>query len=225
MTPLPECFDLGRIPSVWRGLIDPQAPWLALAAMDELLAKLIEMRAGEIHPTAIIEGPVRIEAGAVVGPYALLQGPAWLLPGAHVGHAAMVRGGVLLASGAKVGHASEVKRSLLLEGAQVPHFNYVGDSLVGHGVNLGAGVKLANLRVVRGGVRVNGFDTGLRKLGAIIGDRVSIGCNAVLAPGTIIGADSIVYDGATVRGVIPARSIVKLRPTLFTVPRREPEEP
>jgi bifunctional UDP-N-acetylglucosamine pyrophosphorylase/glucosamine-1-phosphate N-acetyltransferase len=220
MATLPECFDHGRIPSVWQGLIDPERPWLALAAMDQLLADLPELRGGDIHPTAILEGPVRIEAGASVGPYAFVQGPAWLLPGAVIGHAAMVRGGVLMAPRSKIGHASEVKRALLLEGAQVPHFNYVGDSILGHDVNLGAGVKLANLRVVHGGVRVNGVDTGLRKLGAIIGDRASIGCNAVLAPGTVIGRDTIVYEGATVRGVVPAASIVKLRPALVTVPRR-----
>jgi UDP-N-acetylglucosamine diphosphorylase / glucose-1-phosphate thymidylyltransferase / UDP-N-acetylgalactosamine diphosphorylase / glucosamine-1-phosphate N-acetyltransferase / galactosamine-1-phosphate N-acetyltransferase len=220
MTSLPECFDLGRIPSVWRGLFDPQQPWATLAAIDALLSELEALRAGDIHPTAIIEGPVRIEAGAQVGPYALIQGPAWLMSGAKVGHGAMLRGGVLMAPRAKVGHASEVKRSLLLEGAQVPHFNYVGDSLLGHDVNLGAGVKLANLRVVGGGIRVNGFDTGLRKLGAVVGDRASIGCNAVLAPGTVVGRDSIIYDGATVRGVVPAESIVKLRSQLVTVPRR-----
>jgi bifunctional N-acetylglucosamine-1-phosphate-uridyltransferase/glucosamine-1-phosphate-acetyltransferase GlmU-like protein len=220
MTPLPDCFDLGRIPGVWRSLVDPLQPWLTLAAIDALLLEVAELRAGDIHPTAIIEGAVRIEAGAQVGPYALIQGPAWLLPGAQVGHAAMLRGGVLMAPRAKVGHASEVKRSLLLEGAQVPHFNYVGDSVLGHDVNLGAGVKLANLRVLGGGVRVNGSDTGLRKLGAIVGDRVSIGCNAVLAPGTVIGRDCIIYDGATVRGVVAAESVVKLRAHLVTVPRR-----
>jgi UDP-N-acetylglucosamine diphosphorylase / glucose-1-phosphate thymidylyltransferase / UDP-N-acetylgalactosamine diphosphorylase / glucosamine-1-phosphate N-acetyltransferase / galactosamine-1-phosphate N-acetyltransferase len=140
-----------------------------------------------------------LEAGASIGPHAFVQGPAWIMAGAQVGHAAMLRGGVLLGPKAKVGHASEVKRSVLLAGAKAPHFNYVGDSVIGHGANLGAGVKLANLKVVggRGGRRA----TGLRKLGALVGDGVSIGCNAVLAPGTVIGADTVVYAGATVRGV------------------------
>lgn len=219
MPKLPELFDLARLPTAWRDLIDPDAPWTALARMDVLLAEVADQREGEVHPTAVIEGAVRLEPGARIGPYAFVQGPAWIMAGAQVGHAAMIRGGVLMGPRSSVGHASEAKHALLLGGAKVPHFNYVGDSVVGHDVNLGAGVKLANLRVVSGGVTVAGEATGLRKLGAIIGDRVSIGCNAVLAPGTVVGRDTIVYDGATLRGVVPARSIVKLRPLLEVVDR------
>ena len=219
MSQLPELFDLARLPEAWAGLIDPAAPWTALALMDALLAGIPDRLDGEAHPTAVIEGPVWLEAGARIGPYAYVQGPAWIMAGAQVGHAAMLRGGVLMGPRAKVGHASEAKHALLLGGAQVPHFNYVGDAVIGHDVNLGAGVKLANLRVMPGGVAVGGVATGLRKLGAILGDGVSIGCNAVLAPGTVIGRGTIVYDGATVRGVVPARSIVKLRPTLEVVER------
>ena len=222
MSQLPELFDLARLPEAWAGLIDPAAPWTALARMDALLAGIGRRLDGDAHPTAVIEGPVWLEAGAGIGPYAYVQGPAWIMAGAQVGHAAMLRGGVLMGPRAKVGHASEAKHALLLAGAQVPHFNYVGDAVIGHGVNLGAGVKLANLRVMPGGVAVGGVATGLRKLGAILGDGVSIGCNAVLAPGTVIGRDTIVYDGATVRGVVPARSIVKLRPTLEVVERLDP---
>ena len=220
MPPLPELFDLARLPRPWRDLIDPQAPWTALARMDALLADVPDRLEGEVHPTSVIEGPVWLEPGARIGPFAFVQGPAWIMPGAQVGHAAMLRGGVLMGPRSTVGHASEAKHALLLGGAKVPHFNYVGDSVIGHDVNLGAGVKLANLRVVRGGVKVAGVATGLRKLGAILGDGVSIGCNAVLAPGTVVGRDTIVYDGATLRGVLPARSIVKLRPVLEVVERR-----
>jgi len=219
MPQLPELFDLARLPRPWRDLIDPQAPWTALARMDALLADVPDRLEGEVHPTAVIEGPVWLEPGARIGPYAFVQGPAWIMAGAQVGHVAMLRGGVLMGPRSTVGHASEAKHALLLGGAKVPHFNYVGDSVIGHDVNLGAGVKLANLRVVRGGVTVAGLATGLRKLGAILGDGVSIGCNAVLAPGTVIGRDTIVYDGATVRGVLPARSIVKLRPVIEVVDR------
>lgn len=222
MPNLPALFDLERLPAPWRSLLDPEAPWTALARMDALLADLEPLLAGEVHPTAIVEGPVRLEAGARIGPFAWVQGPAWILTGAEVGHAALLRGGVALGPGARVGHASEAKHALLLGGAKAPHFNYVGDSVLGHDVNLGAGVKLANLRVLRGTIRVAGVDTGLRKLGAIVGDGASIGCNAVLAPGTVVGRDTIVYDGATARGVLPARAIVKLRPALETVERRPP---
>lgn len=164
---------------------------------------------GEVHPTAILEGAVFVAAGATIGPGAVVQGPAWIGPGAEVGHAALVRGGVILARGAKVGHASEIKHAVLLEDAKAPHFNYVGDSLVGVRVNLGAGVKLANFRADGAEVKVAGQATGLRKFGAILGDDVSIGCNAVTSPGTVIGPRSLVYPGASVRGVFAADSIIK----------------
>jgi len=219
MPRLPALFDLTRLPPAWAELIDPAAPWTALARMDALLAGVPDRLDGEVHPSAVIEGRVWLEAGASIGPYAYVQGPAWIMAGAQVGHAAMLRPGVLLGPGAKVGHASEAKHAIVLGGAHVAHFNYVGDAIVGHDVNLGAGVKLANLRVMPGGVSVGGVATGLRKLGAIVGDGVSIGCNAVLAPGTVIGRGTIVYDGATVRGVVPAGRIVKLRPVLEMVER------
>lgn len=223
MPPLPDLFDLARLPPAWADLLDPAAPWTALARMDALLAGAPDRLDGEVHPTAVIEGRVWLEAGASIGPCAYVQGPAWIMAGAQVGHCAMLRGGVLMGPRAKVGHASEAKHAVLLGGAQVPHFNYVGDAIIGHDVNLGAGVKLANLRVMPGGVAVGGVATGLRKFGAILGDGVSIGCNAVLAPGTVIGRGTIVYDGASVRGVVPAHSIVKHRPTLEVVERLDPE--
>jgi UDP-N-acetylglucosamine diphosphorylase / glucose-1-phosphate thymidylyltransferase / UDP-N-acetylgalactosamine diphosphorylase / glucosamine-1-phosphate N-acetyltransferase / galactosamine-1-phosphate N-acetyltransferase len=150
MPPLPELFDLARLPRPWRDLIDPQAPWTALARMDALLADVPDRLEGEVHPTSVIEGPCGSSPAPASDPCAFVQGPAWIMPGAQVGHAAMLRGGVLMGPRSTVGHASEAKHALLLGGAKVPHFNYVGDSVIGHDVNLGAGVKLANLRVVRG---------------------------------------------------------------------------
>jgi UDP-N-acetylglucosamine diphosphorylase / glucose-1-phosphate thymidylyltransferase / UDP-N-acetylgalactosamine diphosphorylase / glucosamine-1-phosphate N-acetyltransferase / galactosamine-1-phosphate N-acetyltransferase len=223
MLQLPELFDLERVPETWRDLFDGDAPWLALARLDALVSRLSDRREGEVHPTAVVEGVVVLEAGASIGPHAFVQGPAWIMAGAQVGHAAMVRGGVLLGPKAKIGHASEVKRSILLGGAQLPHFNYVGDSVIGHRANLGAGVKVANLKVIGSGIEVGGVATGLRKLGALVGDGSSIGCNAVLAPGTVIGRDTVVYNGATVRGIVAARSVVKLRPLLEVVERRTDE--
>jgi len=225
MPQLPDLFDLALVPEAWRGLFDREAPWLALARLDALLEGLVDRREGEVHPTAVLEGAVVLEAGARIGPHAYVQGPPWIMADAEVGHAAYLRGGVLLGPRSKVGHASEVKRSVLLAGSHAPHFNYVGDSVIGSGVNLGAGVKLANLKVVRGGVVVGGVATGLRKLGALVGDGASIGCNAVLAPGTVVGRGTIVYDGATVRGVVPAGSIVKLRPALELVERLGTDPP
>lgn len=225
MDGFPETFDLARIPAAWRPMFDDDPPWAVLARLDAFLAawseRLADEADGEVHPTAVVEGAVRVEAGARIGPHAHVVGPAWLMRGAEVGHGATVRGGVLLGPGAKVMHASEVKRSIFLEGAKAPHFNYVGDSVLGTGVNLGAGVKIANLKTTGSGVAMAGHRTGLRKLGSLVGDGASIGCNAVLAPGTVIGAHSVVYAGAMVRGVVPARSIVKVRSVQETAPLRD----
>ena len=125
----------------------------------------------------------------------------------------------MLGPAARVMHASEVKRSMLLADARAPHFNYVGDSVVGNDVNLGAGVKLANFKAFGDEVKIDGAGIGLRKFGSAIGDGVSIGCNAVLAPGTVVGRGTVIYHGATVRGIVPADSIVKLRQAHETVPR------
>lgn len=220
MEAMPETFDLERVPAPWRALFDDDLPWAVLARLDDFWRTLVVDVAGEVHPTAVLEGPVRVDVGASIGPHAFVQGPAWFMTGSSVGHGAYVRGGVLLAPGAKVGHATEVKRSVFLGGAKAPHFNYVGDSVLGHDVNLGAGVKVANLKAFGGTISVGEASTGLRKLGALVGDGASIGCNAVLAPGTVVGAGTVVYHGAMLRGLVPAHSVVKVRPTLETVARR-----
>ncbi|MFO7545313.1 MAG: hypothetical protein R6W77_07430 [Trueperaceae bacterium] len=213
-------FDLERVPAPLRGLLETQHPWEILARLDAFGASLLDDRVGTVHSTAIVEGPLVVEEGAEVGPYAHLTGPVYLAAGARIEHAARVRGPVVLGPGAKVGHASEVKRSVFLGGAKAPHFNYVGDSVIGHDVNLGAGVKLANTKTLGSEIVVAGVATGLRKLGSMLGDGVSIGCNAVLSPGTVIGKRTVVYDGADVRGVIGADLVVKHRSALEEAPRR-----
>ena len=221
MLTIAELFDLAAIPEAWRVLFDVEAPWDFLARLDAFAATISDDRRGEIHPTAVLEGDVVVEPGAVIGPHAYVMGPSWLMAGSQVGHAAYVRGSVLLGPGAVVGHASEVKRAILLGGARVPHFNYVGDSVVGHRVNLGAGVKIANFKAFGDSIRVDGRETNLRKLGALVGDDVSIGCNAVLSPGTVVGPRSVIYHGAMVRGFVPAGSVVKYKPELLIAPRRD----
>jgi bifunctional N-acetylglucosamine-1-phosphate-uridyltransferase/glucosamine-1-phosphate-acetyltransferase GlmU-like protein len=217
-----DLFDLSRVAPTLRPLLEVARPWEVLAKLDAFCAEIPDRRLGEVHPTAVLTGSVYLEAGATVGPHVLIEGPAWIAAGAEVGHGAYLRGGVVLAAGAKVGHATEVKRALFLEGAKAPHFNYVGDTVLGRGVNLGAGVKLANLKAFGDTIEVAGERTGVRKFGAALGDGVSIGCNAVTAPGTIVGARTVIYHGATVRGVIAADTVVKLKPPLETVPRRGP---
>ena len=196
-------------------------PWDLLERLDQALRTVEDDRRGLVHASAVLEGRVWLAEGATVGPAAFIQGPAWIGPGASIGHGAYLRGGVIIGTGAIIGHSSEVKRSIIMDGAKLPHFNYAGDSVLGRDVNLGAGVKIANFNAFGSGVKVaEGAGRVLRKAGALIGDSVSIGCNAVLAPGTVIGARTVIYDGANIRGAVPADSIVKLRTTLETVTRR-----
>lgn len=214
-----ELYKLECVPEELRHLLEVMYPWEILKKLDEFVATLQDHRAGEIHPTAVVEGNVYLHESASIGPHAYVQGPAWIGAEAMIGHAAYVRGGVVLAPHAKVGHSTEVKRSLFLEDAKAPHLNYVGDSILGRKVNIGAGVKLANFNNMGTPIKIDGQSTGLRKLGAMLGDEVTLGCNAATAPGTIVGARTMVYQGAMLRGVIPADSVVKMRPVLEVVSR------
>ncbi len=214
-----ELFDLAQLPPELRYLLDTEYPWEILTRLDAFAASVPAQVLGDVHPAAVLTGNVFVAAGARVGPHALIEGPAWLGPGAVVGHGAYLRGNVVLAPKAKVGHATEVKRSVFLSAAAAPHFNYVGDSVLGSRVNLGAGVKLANFRALTGTVKVAGFDTGLRKFGAALGDDVSLGCNGVTAPGTVVGPRTVAYHGAMLRGLYPADTVLKLRQNLVAAPR------
>ncbi len=212
-----ELYNFETVPEELRALLDVMYPWEILKKLDEFTATIQDHRAGEIHPTAVIEGNVYMHETSSIGPHAYIEGPAWLGEGAVIGHAAYVRGGVVLAPQAKVGHSTEVKRSLFLEEAKAPHLNYVGDSILGRKVNIGAGVKLANFNNMGTTIKIDGQSTGLRKLGAMLGDEVTLGCNVATAPGTIVGARTMVYQGSLLRGVIPADSIVKMRPVLEVI--------
>jgi UDP-N-acetylglucosamine diphosphorylase / glucose-1-phosphate thymidylyltransferase / UDP-N-acetylgalactosamine diphosphorylase / glucosamine-1-phosphate N-acetyltransferase / galactosamine-1-phosphate N-acetyltransferase len=215
-----DLFDVTLMPEDLKALLNVTYPWEILKKLDEFVATIHDQRLGRIHPTAVVEGNVYLHESASIGPHAYLEGPAWLGEGASIGHAAYIRGGVVLAPHAKVGHATEVKRSLFLDNAKAPHLNYVGDSVLGSKVNIGAGVKLANFNNMGTIIKIEGQSTGLRKLGAMLGDEVTLGCNVATAPGTIVGARTMVYQGSMLRGVIPADSIVKLRPSLEIIPRQ-----
>ncbi len=156
------------------------------------------------------KGPVVIEKSAKVEPGCHFIGPCYIGPNAQIRHGAYIREFSWICSDAVVGHCSEVKHSILLPGAKAPHFNYVGDSILGKGVNLGAGTKLSNLRNDGGEVhvRIDGkrIGSGLRKFGAILGEGCQLGCNSVTNPGTILGCNSIVWPNVTVTGIHPNRS-------------------
>ena len=155
-------------------------------------------------------GPVIVEQNARIEPGSHFIGPCYIGPNAEIRHAAYVRQFSWVCANAVVGHASETKHSVLLPGAKAPHFNYVGDSILGSGVNLGAGTKISNLRNDGGEVhlRIDGqrIGSGLRKFGAVLGERCQLGCNSVSNPGVVLGCDSQVHPNTTVTGVFPADS-------------------
>jgi len=220
------------------GLFEEGAPvWRALANIGPYLQRTLKPG---IHPGAVImEGAIligpdlQIGAGCVIEAGAFLRGPIILGRECEVRHGAYLRGGIIAGDGCVFGHASEFKNAALLDGAKAPHFNYVGDSILGASVNMGAGSKLSNVKVTHGNVllsveREGGsgaerIDSGLRKFGAIIGDRVEIGCNAVLNPGTLIGPDSMVYPNASVRGFYGPGTIIKLRQSMEATRKRKEE--
>ena len=220
MTLQDALFEFEGEPSYLTSLFVGPNIWDALTALDAFAATITHDIRGRVHPTAVIEGTVFMHETASIGPHAYIEGPAYIGPHAIVGPGAYLRGPVVLGPEAVAGHASEVKRSILLTGARAAHFNYVGDSILGARVNLGAGVKLANFKTFGDEIVINGKPSGQRKFGAAIGDYCSVGCNAVLAPGTVLGQHTIVYHGASVRGTIPARTVVKFKPELETAPLR-----
>lgn len=207
------------------------------------LKQLVSDRVGQnqtilgtvMHGAHISDRPIFVGEGAIIEPGAYIHGPAYIASGATVRHGAFVRENVMLFPGSIVGHATEIKNSLLFPNAHAPHFAYVGDSVLGHNTNLGAGTKLSNLTLVSEKDRTSGkrptikleiekdvYDTGLAKLGTILGDGSQTGCNSVLNPGCLIGKRSLVYANMSLRkGYYPPNSIIKLRQTTSILPRRE----
>lgn len=196
-------------------------PWEVVARLREWLLERVapgsDIAAGVRLSGAVIACErIAVASGAVIEPGAvILEGPVYIGPGAVVRSGAYIRGAAYIGAGALVGHATEVKNGILLPGAKAPHFNYVGDSIVGHEVNLGAGVILSNYRLDARNIKVTWqgrrVDTGLKKLGAIIGDRCSIGCNAVCNPGTILYPGVMVPPVTAVSGTHET-SLVSPRP-------------
>jgi acetyltransferase-like isoleucine patch superfamily enzyme len=157
---------------------------------------------------------ITLGPGSVVEPGALIQGPTIIGSHTEVRQGAYVRGNCIIGDGCVVGHTTEIKTSMMLNDAKAGHFAYIGDSILGNATNLGAGTKLANLKISAGTIRVkagaNSIDTGLRKFGAVLGDHVEIGCNAVTNPGTVLGKGCVVFPVTSVpSGYHEPKSIVR----------------
>jgi UDP-N-acetylglucosamine diphosphorylase / glucose-1-phosphate thymidylyltransferase / UDP-N-acetylgalactosamine diphosphorylase / glucosamine-1-phosphate N-acetyltransferase / galactosamine-1-phosphate N-acetyltransferase len=178
----------------------------------------------KVEGVAYIGDRVFIGEGTVVEDGAMIKGPAIIGKNCQIRHNAYIRDHVIVGDGCVVGNSCELKNVLLFNGCQVPHFNYLGDSILGFKAHVGAGVIASNLKSLPGNVTVemNGqpFDTGLRKFGALIGDGAEVGCNSVLNPGSIIGRGAMIYPGVNWRGFLPANHIVKNKAGLEVVVRR-----
>jgi carbonic anhydrase/acetyltransferase-like protein (isoleucine patch superfamily) len=176
----------------------------------------------------LFDDKIIIGARTVVEPGALIKGPTVLGADTEVRQGAYVRGNCLIGNRCVVGHTTEIKSSIMLDGSKAGHFAYIGDSILGRSVNLGAGTKLANLKMIPGAVMIainrKYYNTGRRKLGAILGDRTETGCNSVTSPGTLMEPGSIVYSGISVPGgyypeksyIMPSRGSIEIGNNFFS---------
>ena len=217
-----ELFQPGHT-AAWEYLSRFTYPWEALPGIREFIlglgAGLDEAeyeRQGRdvwIHKTAIIAASAYIGSGVIIG------------AGTQVRHCAYIRESALVGGGAVIGNSTEIKNAILFDGVEVPHYNYIGDSILGYKSHMGAGAITSNIKSDRTPVSVacgnERIDTGMRKFGAILGDHVEVGCNSVLNPGVVIGSGASVYPLSMVRGFVPAGSIYKRQ---GEVVRRVPEK-
>lgn len=201
------------------------APWTWVSAIKAAVGDVTGHLPRTLPSGVHIQGAVWIDPSVKLPDQCTIIGPAWIGANTEIRPGAYIRGNVIVGEDCVLGNACEFKNVLLMDGVQVPHFSYVGDSILGNKAHLGAGVICSNLRsdqrpvVVR---RVDGtkIDTGLRKLGAIVGERAEIGCNCVLQPGSIIGRNAIIYPLTPFRGTLPADSSARVRGSgLDVVPR------
>lgn len=210
MTEIKELFDLSH--TIAAEIFEGKTyPWEVLDDIKPFILKLGETLSAEEfdHPA---EG-VWVAKDAKVFPSAYLGAPCIIDHGAEVRHCAFIRGSAIVGKNAVVGNSVELKNVILFDNVQTPHYNYVGDSILGYKSHMGAGSITSNVKSDKSLVVIkepgNPIETGRKKVGAILGDNVEVGCNSVLNPGTVIGRCSNVYPTSSVRGVIPANSIYK----------------
>jgi NDP-sugar pyrophosphorylase family protein len=202
---------------------DNEFPWEWLPKIGEALERVFKHRSPDRPknlPRGVhLEGDVFADPTVKWPPFAVLQGPIYIGPHCEIRPGAYLRGNVIVGSGCVLGNSCEYKNSILFDHVQTPHYNYVGDSILGYRSHLGAGVILSNLRFDRGEICIRYPDgqkqpTGLKKMGACVGEKVEVGCNAVLLPGSLLGPQSAVYPCCRFGGVLPPKTLFRTQKEL-----------
>ncbi len=212
-----ELFDCG-VPYLQALFSQAAYPWELLPRLREYIEQLIAQGLDGFHR---LKNDVLIGENVSIAETAAVEGPTILGPGTQVRPGAFIRGSVITGKNCTIGNSSEIKNSILLDKVQIPHYNYIGDSVLGNHAHMGAGAICSNLKADGRPVVVRGeaeYPTGLRKLGGILADGADVGCGCVLNPGTVVGRGTSVYPLVSLRGVFPADCIVKAVGTV--VPRR-----
>jgi acetyltransferase-like isoleucine patch superfamily enzyme len=227
-------FDLSEVSfsGLFRGV---DYVWEALTKRDAYIQQTLDPNANMTRAEGVyVEDPVQIGKGTTIEPGAYIKGPTIIGNHCEIRHGAYIRGNVIIGDHCVIGHTTEVIRSIILNHVRADHFAYIGDSILGNDCHLGAGVILANVKMrmnpssVRIPINGQSYDTGMRKLGAVLGDRAEIGFNSTLNPGTILGKGVMVYPGVVLRGSYPPKTVIKasdqtgMRLASF---RREPTRP
>ena len=181
-------------------------PWEVLPSIKDYILEIIPSLGNDYIK---LKDDAYVHKSVKINPSAYIEGPTIICEGTEIRHNAYIRGSVIIGKNCVIGNSTEVKNSILFDGVNCPHFNYMGDSVLGENAHTGAGVILSNVRSDKKNVRVESIETNLRKMGAIVGANVEIGCNSVVCPGTIIGGNTSIYPLTMVKGVIPSNSIVK----------------
>ncbi len=202
------------------------APWAWVGRIADALAALpwAEVaRRNDLPPNVFVRGSVYLHPSVKLPPYCVLEGPAWIGAETEIRPGAFVRGNVIVGEKCVLGNSCEYKNCLLLDGVQTPHYNYVGDSVLGNGAHLGAGATCANLRLDQQDVMVHTpagrFSSGRRKLGALMGDGAEAGCNSVLQPGAILGRRAAVFPGVAFHGYLEPNTLAAFRVEIRRLPR------
>ncbi|MGQ9705435.1 MAG: hypothetical protein ACUVWP_00325 [bacterium] len=224
---LDELFNLGEF--TFKEIFENvEHPWDVLKIINKfILGSGLNGVKSSIHDGAYLIGePIYIGENCQIEQNTYIGAPTIIWDGVQVRSGAYIRGSVIVDSGSVVGHSTEVKNSILMKNVEAPHFNYVGDSIMGNRSHTGAGVILSNFKIsedknIKVKIGDDVYDTGLNKFGALLGDDVQIGCNCVLSPGTIVGMRTMIYALSLISGYIPPDKIVKNKPDYIQVDKKK----